>query len=84
MSNHNTPYSKGAIMGMLTDMVGCIKELLLEGKNVKIADLAIFLLKRASAKTNSGGDNEKDNTSPNPSEGGQTNAGESKEGPVNP
>ena len=23
MSNHNTPYSKGAIKGMLTDMVGC-------------------------------------------------------------
>ena len=44
MSNHNTPYSKGAIKGMLTDMVGCIKELLLEGKNVKIADLAIFSL----------------------------------------
>ena len=42
MSNHNTPYSKGAIKGMLTDMVSCIKELLLEGKNVKIADLAIF------------------------------------------
>ena len=30
MSNHNTPYSKGAIKGMLTDMVGCIKELLQE------------------------------------------------------
>ena len=44
MSSHNTPYSKGAIKGMLTDMVGCIKELLLEGKNVKIADLAIFSL----------------------------------------
>ena len=44
MTNHNTPYSKGAIKGMLTDMVGCIKELLLEGKNVKIADLAIFSL----------------------------------------
>ena len=44
MSNHHTPYSKGAIKGMLTDMVGCIKELLLEGKNVKIADLAIFSL----------------------------------------
>ena len=27
---------------MLTDMVACTKELLLEGKNVKIADLAIF------------------------------------------
>ena len=44
MANHNTPFSKGAIKGMLTDMVGCIKELLLEGKNVKIADLAIFSL----------------------------------------
>ncbi|MBQ8066544.1 MAG: DNA-binding protein [Prevotella sp.] len=44
MSNHNTPFSKGAIKGMLTDMVACIKELLLEGKNVKIADLAIFSL----------------------------------------
>ena len=44
MSNHNTPFSKGAITGMLTDMVSCIKELLLEGKNVKIADLAIFSL----------------------------------------
>ena len=45
MSNHNTPYSKGAIKGMLTDMVACIKELLLEGKNVKIANLAIFCIK---------------------------------------
>ncbi len=44
MSSHNTPYSRGAIKGMLTDMVSCIKELLLEGKNVKIADLAIFSL----------------------------------------
>ena len=44
MSQHNTPFSKGAIKGMLTDMVSCIKELLLEGKNVKIADLAIFSL----------------------------------------
>ena len=44
MSNHNTPYSKGDIKGILTDMVSCVKELLLEGKNVKIADLAIFSL----------------------------------------
>ena len=26
MANHNTPYSKGAIYGVLTDMVGCIRE----------------------------------------------------------
>jgi len=44
MSSHNTPYSKGAIKGMLTDMVSCIKELLLEGNNVKISDLAHFSL----------------------------------------
>lgn len=42
MSNHNSPFSRGAILGILTDMVGCIKELLLEGKNVKINNLAIF------------------------------------------
>lgn|SRR5574344_134215 len=42
MSNHNTPYSAGTIKGILTDMVGCIKELLLDGKSVRIDDLAIF------------------------------------------
>ena len=31
MSEHNTPYSKGAIKGVLTDMIGCIRELMLEG-----------------------------------------------------
>ncbi len=42
ISKHNTPYSSGVIKGVLTDMIGCIKELLLDGKNVKIDDLAIF------------------------------------------
>ena len=42
MSEHNTPYSKGAIKGVLTDMVGCIRELMLEGKAVKLEGLAIF------------------------------------------
>ena len=42
MAQHNTPYSAGAIKGILTDMVACIKELLLDGKNVKLSDLAIF------------------------------------------
>ena len=42
MSAHNTPYSKGAIAGVLTDMVACIRELVLEGVAVKIPDLAIF------------------------------------------
>lgn len=42
MANHNTPFSAGAVKGILTDMVGCIRELLLDGKAVKIKDLAIF------------------------------------------
>ena len=44
MASHNTPYSKGAILGMLTDAAACTKELLLLGKNVKFADIAIFSL----------------------------------------
>lgn len=42
MSKHNTPYSVGVIKGVLTDMISCIKELILDGKNVKLDDLAIF------------------------------------------
>ena len=44
MASHNTPYSKGAILGILTDAAACTKELLLLGKNVKFADIAIFSL----------------------------------------
>ena len=33
MAKHNTPYSQGAIHGVLKDMTSCIKELLLDGKN---------------------------------------------------
>lgn len=50
MSEHNTPYSKGAITGVLTDMVNCIRELVLEGKAVKLPNLAIFSAGIESAK----------------------------------
>lgn len=42
MKHRNLPYSEGAIKGLLTDMVDCIKEQLLAGNSVKIDDLAIF------------------------------------------
>ena len=42
MSEHHTPYSEGVIKGVLTDMVDCIRELVLEGKAVKIPNLCIF------------------------------------------
>jgi len=44
MSEHNTPFSAGTIKGVLTDMVRCIKELLLEGRSVRVDDLAVFSL----------------------------------------
>ena len=52
MSEHNTPYSKGAIKGVLTDMIGCVRELMLEGKAVKLEGLAIF---SAGIKTKTNG-----------------------------
>ena len=42
MASHNSPYSAGTIHGVLKDMVACVKELVLDGKKVKLADLAIF------------------------------------------
>ncbi len=42
MAGHNTPYSKGTINGVLTDMVECIRELAYEGNQVKIDNLGIF------------------------------------------
>ena len=42
MASHNTPFSKGAIKGLLTDMVSCVKEPVLQNKAVKIDNLAIF------------------------------------------
>ena len=58
MASHNTPFSKGVIKGMLTDMVSCVKELMLDGKNVKINDLAIFSIGIKNAK--GGADTEDD------------------------
>lgn len=42
MANHNTPFSKGTIAGILKDAVNCIRELTLNGLTVKIDNLAIF------------------------------------------
>ena len=39
MAKHNCPYSKGIIKAILTDMVSCVKELMLDGQPVKISDL---------------------------------------------
>ena len=42
MAAHSSPYSAGLIHGVLKDMIACTKELVMDGKNVKLDDLAIF------------------------------------------
>ncbi len=42
MASHNSPFSIGSIKGLLTDAVSCIHELVCDGKNVKLENLAIF------------------------------------------
>ena len=61
MAAHNTPYSQGCIRGVLCDMADCIKELLCEGKNVKIPNLVIFSV----GLTTSGASTAKDFTAAN-------------------
>ena len=42
MSDHNSPFSKGVIKGILTDAVSCIRHLLLDGKKVSLGDMGDF------------------------------------------
>ena len=48
MSEHNSPYSRGVIHGVLTDMLDCVKELLLDGKSVRLGDLGLFSIRLKS------------------------------------
>lgn len=42
MVGHNAGYSKGQILGLLNDMVSCIRELTLDGYKIKLPNLGIF------------------------------------------
>ena len=42
VSDHNSPYSRGVIAGVLTDMLDCVKELVLDGKSVRLGDLGLL------------------------------------------
>lgn len=48
MSEHNSPYSRGVIRGVLTDMLDCLKEMVLDGRNVRFGDLGLFSLSMSS------------------------------------
>jgi len=44
MANHHCVFSEGVIRGVLVEMEICLRELLLEGKAVRLDDLGIFAL----------------------------------------
>jgi len=44
MASHASGFTEGQIYGILTDMVNCVQELVLDGKSVKIPNLALFSL----------------------------------------
>ncbi len=42
IADHNSPFSKGTIKGILTDAVSCLREQMLAGNKVKLGDLGDF------------------------------------------
>ena len=42
ISSHNSPYSRGTVHGVMMDMLDCLKELILDGKSVRLGDLGLF------------------------------------------
>ena len=42
ISEHNSPYSRGVIHGVLIDMLSCLQELVLDGKSVRLGELGLF------------------------------------------
>ena len=48
ISEHNSPYSRGTIHGVLMDTLDCLKELILDGKSVRLGDLGLFSIGMSS------------------------------------
>ena len=44
VSEHNSPYSRGTVHGVLMDTLDCLQELILDGKSVRFADLGLFYI----------------------------------------
>lgn len=48
IAEHNSPYSRGTVHGVLMDTLDCLQELILDGKNVRFSDLGLFSLGMSS------------------------------------
>lgn len=42
ISEHNSPYSRGTVHGVLMDALDCLQELILDGKSVRLSELGLF------------------------------------------
>ena len=47
IADHNSPFSKGTIKGVLTDAVHCLREQMLNGNSVQLGDLGNFRVELA-------------------------------------
>ena len=56
MASHNSAFSAGTIQGIVKDLVGCIREQLLEGYIIRLGDLGKFSLQAKSNGTASASD----------------------------
>ena len=48
IAEHNSPYSRGTVHGVLMDTLDCLQELILDGKSVRFSDLGLFSLGMSS------------------------------------
>ena len=48
IAEHNSPYSRGTVHGVLMDTLDCLQELILDGKSVRFSDLGLFSLDMSS------------------------------------
>ena len=48
IADHNSPFSKGTVKGILTDAVACLREQLLAGNKVVLGDLGAFHVELAT------------------------------------
>jgi len=56
VASHNSTFSRGTINGVLLDTLDCLKELILDGKQVRLGDLGLFSIGITTTGTESAAD----------------------------
>ena len=56
IADHNSPYSRGTVQGVVTDMLDCLQECILDGKSVRLSDLGLFSIGMTSKAEDSKAD----------------------------